>query len=47
MNDLEKSEKFKKDIVTKVEDYTTFFRAEEYHQNYAQKKSFRYKVYKK
>lgn len=47
IQELKNSKKFEKEIVTKLEEYTTFFRAEEYHQNYAQKKSFRYKVYKK
>lgn len=38
---------YKQKIVTILEPYSNFYIAEEYHQNYAQKQSFRYKAYKK
>ena len=46
-NNLAKSEKFKKEIATKILPFTTFFEAEEYHQDYYKKSSYRYKNYKK
>lgn len=44
---LEASKKFEKPIVVKVEARTTFFPAEEYHQDYYKKSTFRYNLYKK
>lgn len=43
---LEASKKFDKKIAVKVELKTTFFMAEEYHQDYYKKSSFRYNLYK-
>ena len=43
---LEKSGKFEKPIVTEISPATTFFKAEEYHQKYYKKNSNRYKMYK-
>ena len=45
INTLEKSKKFDKPIAVKVEPRTTFFLAEEYHQDYYKKSSFRYNLY--
>jgi len=45
--ELEKSERFTKPIATKILPFTKFFKAEEYHQDYAKKKSVEYKTYKK
>jgi peptide methionine sulfoxide reductase msrA/msrB len=45
--DLENSGKFNKSIVTKILAFKTFFKAEEYHQNYYKKSSIRYNTYKK
>ncbi len=44
---LLKSWYFKKNIVTKIEKYNNFFKAEEYHQDYAKKQSKNYKKYRK
>lgn len=44
---LSNSDKFEDPIVTEVENYTTFFRAEDYHQNYSQKNSVQYKAYER
>ncbi|MFB6246777.1 MAG: peptide-methionine (R)-S-oxide reductase MsrB [Candidatus Pacearchaeota archaeon] len=44
---LEESGKFEEPIVTEIEPYTTFFKAEEKHQNYSQKNSFSYKAYER
>jgi peptide methionine sulfoxide reductase msrA/msrB len=44
---LEESGKYDSDIVTEVLPFTTFYKAEDYHQDYAQNSSFRYKLYKK
>jgi peptide methionine sulfoxide reductase MsrA len=44
---LEDSGKFDKAIVTKVIPVSEFFKAEEYHQDYYKKSSFRYNAYKK
>jgi len=43
--ELNDSDRFDKPIVTTVTNYTTFFRAEEYHQNYSQKNTARYEAY--
>jgi peptide-methionine (S)-S-oxide reductase len=43
---LEKSKKFDKPIAVKIEPKTTFFPAEEYHQDYYKKSAFRYSLYK-
>lgn len=43
---LESSWDFDKPIETVLEDYVDFYEAEEYHQNYSEKQSFRYKMYK-
>jgi peptide methionine sulfoxide reductase msrA/msrB len=40
------SGKFDKPIAVKIEPFTTFFPAEEYHQDYYKKSSFRYNLYK-
>ena len=45
--ELEESKRFDKPIVTKILPFTTFFKAEEYHQDYAKKKRIRYGLYKK
>ena len=45
--DLEKSRKFIKPIVTEVLPYMYFYLAEDYHQNYSQKRTLQYKVYEK
>ncbi|MFB6209032.1 MAG: peptide-methionine (S)-S-oxide reductase MsrA [Candidatus Nanohaloarchaea archaeon] len=47
LKDLEESGKFDEPIVTKILNYTTFFPAEDYHQNYSRKNKLRYKAYKK
>jgi peptide methionine sulfoxide reductase msrA/msrB len=40
------SGKFDKPIAVKIEPFTTFFPAEEYHQDYYKKSAFRYNLYK-
>jgi len=45
--ELEKSKRFDKPIVTKILPVTKFFEAEEYHQDYARKKRAQYGLYKK
>lgn len=45
--DLEDSNKFDKKIVTEILPYTTFFEAEDFHQNYYKKSAFLYNQYKK
>jgi len=45
--DLEESKKFDKQIATQIIPFTTFFDAEEYHQDYYKKSSLRYNMYKK
>jgi len=44
---LETSKVFVKPVVTKIIPFTKFYRAEEYHQDYSNKKSLQYKLYKK
>jgi len=43
---LEKSEVFDKPIVTKIIKFETFYKAEDYHQDYYKKNSIRYKSYR-
>jgi len=44
--DLEKSGRFKKPIVTEIIPYTSFFTAEDYHQDYYRKNPVHYAIYK-
>jgi methionine-S-sulfoxide reductase len=44
---LNESGKFKKSLATEIRPYTTFYPAEQYHQNYAEKKPREYQQYKK
>jgi methionine-S-sulfoxide reductase len=44
---LSESGKFDEPIVTEIKNYTTFFRAEDYHQNYSQKNTVQYKAYER
>ena len=44
---LSDSGKFDEPIVTDIENYTTFFRAEDYHQNYSRKSTAQYKAYER
>ena len=44
---LSESGKFEEPIVTEIKNFTTFFRAEDYHQNYSRKSSTRYELYKR
>ncbi len=46
-DELEKSKRFDKPIVTRILPLTKFFEAEEYHQGYARKKMMQYGLYKK
>ncbi|MCA9371480.1 peptide-methionine (S)-S-oxide reductase MsrA [Candidatus Woesebacteria bacterium] len=45
--DLETSGRFDKPIVTEILPYTTFYKAEEYHQDYYKKSALHYNAYKK
>lgn len=47
IKNLDNSKKFDKPIAVKVEDFTTFFPAEDYHQDYYKKSSLKYSLYKK
>lgn len=40
-------ERFDEEIVTEIEEYSTFYRAEDYHQNYSRRNTYQYKAYKK
>jgi methionine-S-sulfoxide reductase len=44
---LDASKKFEKPIAVKIEDFTTFFPAEDYHQDYYKTSSLKYSLYKK
>lgn len=44
---LEDSWKFDEKIATKIEEFTKFYEAEDYHQNYSEKSPFSYKMYRK
>jgi len=44
---LEKSGKFDKPIVTEIIQFTNFYPAEEYHQDYSKKRTIQYKLYEK
>ncbi len=44
---LSESGRFDEPIVTKIKNYTTFFRAEDYHQNYSKKNTAQYKAYER
>ncbi len=46
-NNLSSSGKFDEPIVTEIQNYTTFFRAEERHQNYSKKNTARYRSYER
>lgn len=43
---LEASGRLSEPVVTEITKATTFYRAEEYHQDYYQRHSFRYKIYR-
>lgn len=46
LNELAKSGKFQKPMATEIIQYTNFYPAEDYHQEYAQKNPLRYKYYR-
>jgi peptide methionine sulfoxide reductase msrA/msrB len=46
-NELEDSGKFDNPIVTEIRPASTFYLAEEHHQDYAQKRTLQYKLYEK
>jgi peptide methionine sulfoxide reductase MsrA len=43
---MENSGKFNKEIVTEIVPATSFYKAEEYHQDYYKKNPIRYKLYR-
>jgi peptide methionine sulfoxide reductase msrA/msrB len=45
--EIDKSEKFNDPLVTEIIPTTTFYKAEEYHQNYSEKNPERYETYRK
>lgn len=45
--ELNNSERFEEPVVTEIENFTTFFRAEDYHQNYSKKRTAQYKIYER
>ncbi|MBN8210076.1 peptide-methionine (R)-S-oxide reductase MsrB [Bacillus sp. NTK071] len=45
--EIQNSDRFEKPIVTPIEEATTFYVAEEYHQNYYKENELRYKFYRK
>jgi peptide methionine sulfoxide reductase msrA/msrB len=45
-DELNKSQRFEKPIVTEIVKFTKFYRAEDYHQDYYKKHSIRYKYYR-
>jgi peptide methionine sulfoxide reductase MsrA len=47
LDELQQSGKFEDDIVVQVEEFSTFYKAEEYHQDFNQKNSEYYERYKK
>lgn len=47
VNEVNASKKFDKPVAVKIEPIVPFYQAEEYHQDYARKSSFRYNLYKK
>ncbi|PSH00505.1 MAG: peptide-methionine (S)-S-oxide reductase [Nanohaloarchaea archaeon SW_7_46_7] len=44
---LSNSGKFDEEIVTEVKNFTDFYRAKDYHQNYSVKNTYQYKAYKR
>jgi len=44
--EIEKSGRFSKPIVTEIIEFTRFYKAEEYHQDYYKKKALQYKLYR-
>lgn len=45
--EIAESGKFDEPIVTEIENYSTFFKAEDYHQNYSRRNTYRYEAYEK
>ena len=46
LEELKKSGKYKKEIVTKIIKFSEFYKAEDYHQDYYKKNPLRYKLYR-